>query len=669
MKWNSWFLESQQYNQHIGGYAEARNIPAIVDYVTTNSTFLSKYPFHVIGIFGRGWDDRETLTTSFIDEAPTLTNASRKVIVSNQEDFFQDFATTHGNAIPTYAASFGNEWELYSASMAELSARVKRSMEKLRGAEAMASLVSLKDSSFMNGRQSARDQAMINMGLYFEHDWTADGPVAKSARAAWQVRVEAAIASYVDTLHTDAATSLGHMIANPSPNRRFFVFNPLAWERTDVADYVYDPGGPFHVVEVTSGQEVPSQLVNIEVRVGSSLQSQKRVCILTTGVPSLGYKAYEIRTGSGTTFPSVITASGNTLENSLYKVVVSNHGAISSMLDKSHANRELVASLLNNLGGTATSGTVVIENSGPVSVTLKASSSSPLSHTSRITLFRDLDRVQIDNTITQNFSAEQRWGFHFNLSSPDVWHEEVGAVIRAKLLANNGHYSPRNARYDWLTLNHFVDMSGTGGAGVTLSNPDLYFMKLGNSGVSTLDTSTASLTVLAGGQVDGAAYGIASQNGETIFSQRFALRGHGGYQQVQAMRFALEHQNPLTTATIDGRAAVLPADSFSLISVSDPDVLLWALKPADDGPQNNLVFRLWNQKNADVNLAVSLPAGTISSAKSLTHIETELGSLSASAGTLPVSVKTQQMKTFSMVVALSGQPPNLLSPPTNLQVR
>ena len=39
------------------------------------------------------------------------------------------------------------------------------------------------------------------------------------------------------------------------------------------------------------------------------------------------------------------------------------------------------------------------------------------------------------------------------------------------------------SRLEWLTLNHFADMSGEDGAGVTLSNSDLAFMKLGNSAI------------------------------------------------------------------------------------------------------------------------------------------------------------------------------------------
>jgi alpha-mannosidase len=74
-------------------------------------------------------------------------------------------------------------------------------------------------------------------------------------------------------------------------------------------------------------------------------------------------------------------------------------------------------------------------------------------------LVSDSDRVEIRNDITQNFADVQTWNFTFNLDAPDLWHEEVGAVIRAKLLADGGQYSPRNARYDWLPLNHFAALS------------------------------------------------------------------------------------------------------------------------------------------------------------------------------------------------------------------
>jgi alpha-mannosidase len=57
---------------------------------------------------------------------------------------------------------------------------------------------------------------------------------------------------------------------------------------------------------------------------------------------------------------------------------------------------------------------------------------SPRRHTTRITLIRGLNRIDIRNNITENFGNVLTWRFGFNIPSPDVWHEEVGAIIRAK---------------------------------------------------------------------------------------------------------------------------------------------------------------------------------------------------------------------------------------------
>ena len=89
---------------------------------------------------------------------------------------------------------------------------------------------------------------------------------------------------------------------------------------------------------------------------------------------------------------------------------------------------------LNDLGPG--DGKLLVENAGPVSVTLRADATGPLAHTTRITLFRDSRRIELHNEITQTFADVRSWGFGFNLDRPDVWHEEIGAVIRAKLLGD-----------------------------------------------------------------------------------------------------------------------------------------------------------------------------------------------------------------------------------------
>jgi alpha-mannosidase len=636
MKWYS--LMS---NQSLGGYAEAYNPSSAVDLLDDKCLSDPGYGYNIGGAFGHGWDDLKVFTDEFVSVAKAKTNAERQVIVSNEQDFFEDFEKTHGAQLPSVSASFGNEWDLYCASMAEVSARVKRAVEKLRAAEALATMVSLKDRAFMDGRQAARDQAWMNLGLYWEHDWTADGPVSRSARRDWQRRIAGEIESYVESLAADAAAALGQLIEKTGTNLRFYAFNPLGWMRSDVADLPFADTDPFHVIDLTTGREVPSQVVTVD--------GERRLRILASNVPPVGYKVFEVRPGVGQTFADAATVIGNVLENEIYRVTVADRGAITSLIDKARSDREIVRSIsgraANDLG--ASSGSLQLEHAGPVTVTLLATASDPLSHATRITLLRGSDRISIRNELLQGFSDTHTWGFGFNLDSPDVWHEEVGAIIRAKLTTQGGHYSPRNARYDWLTLNHFADMND-GSAGVTLSNADCYFMRLGSSTVDNLDTTTPQISPLVGGQVDGPGLGIPSQGGDTHFLQRFALRTHGGYDRAAAMRFALEHQNPLVTAPITGGGSY-PERSHSLLTISNPDVLLWALKPADDGIEQGIVARVWNLAASRASYTLSWMQGYLEGARHVTHIETAIGDATVVNGKLQDALEPQQLKTFLLV--------------------
>jgi len=340
-------------------------------------------------------------------------------------------------------------------------------------------------------------------------------------------------------------------------------------------------------------------------------------------------------------------------------LTLEDRGAISSILDKSQGNREFAGSLqngrlrINDLGQDP--GKIEIENAGPVSVTVKATGSSPLLHTSRITLFRDSRRIDLRNDIQENFDGTHTWSFSFNLNQPDVRHEEVGAILRAKLLADGGQYSPVMSRLEWLTLNHFADMTGQDGAGVTLSNWDCSFMKLGDStivdGVSRLDVKTPQIQVLAGGQIDAPQAGIAKQGGDTHFLQRFALETHTGFNATHAMKFALEHQNPPVTDWIRTGGS-LPEKTYSLLTISNPDILLWAFKPAEDGLGKGLVSRVWNLTAKPQEYSLALATG-ITSAIKTTHLETDLDPLPVRNNAVTVRLEPSQIQTMRLMNAKS----------------
>jgi alpha-mannosidase len=667
---------------NLGTYLEAgASIPGAIKYLETDAGFVHRHvdpvtqqPYRVFGLFGFGGDDlarktgvtppptvpgvpglQKVISSAYSDHfhviAQQLTTPERQVIVSNELDYFADFEKSHGATLPSKTVTYGNEWDLYSASMSETSARAKRAVEQLRSAELLATLVSLKYPEFMRRHTVARNRAFTDIGLFWEHNWTADGPISRGQRAAWQEEVVTGIESYVRSVQAEAVIRLGGLIPRPEKANRFFVLNPLGWNRTGAADHAYSGAANIHVRDVATGLDVPHQIVK--------LNGARFLRILASEVRSAGYKVYEIIAGPGiapTDEAATIAGEGEfTFENAAVKIVVERDGAIRSLVDKRNGSAELAARIdglaLNDLAPNSSEGEpLTVENRGPVSVTLRARTGAGLDHSSTITLYRDSDWIDLRNEITANFSDVRHWSFSFNLAAPAVRTEEVGSINLDKLQSEGGDYAPTHARYDYVTLNHFADVTaGDGGHGVTVSNADLAFAKLGRSTVTNLDTATPQLNVLAGGQVDGRWLGIPDQNGATYFLQRFALRPHGAYDPVAAMRFALEHQNPFVTGALIGpTTGPFPADAFSLLTVSDPRVLLWALKPAEEGIEQGVIARLWNVSDAAAAATLSFAPG-LTSAQRTTHIETDLESVPLTATrTLPVTFARQQLQTYRL---------------------
>ena len=652
MKWNS--LQAQlpsavDRNQGPGGYAEARYPREVIPLVSSDPAFRARYPYDTIGVFGQGWDNADyyiplsDTTNSFPAVAASLSDASRDIIVSNMRDFFVDFAGRYGATLPTETTvSYGNEWEVSAAAFAAKSARLKRAVEKLRAAEAMATVVSLSDPSFTASRTAARDAAFRAMGLFFEHDLNGSGPCCTAdQRVAYQERQVIAVETYVEALHADAASALGGLVPAAAGTTRVYVFNPLGWLRTDVAEAARPGSVGATVTDVSTGKAVAAELI------GSG--ASRRLRFEAVGVPSLGYKVFEIRDGTPSAGASASYIAG-VLTSSRYKLRLAGNGAITSLQDRLSASRELVrvsdGLAINDFGpGT---GTVSVERIGPVSATLRADITSPLARTVRVTVFKSVPRLEIEDSIDQGFDATQTISFGLNLDAPSVRHEEVGAVIRAKL-APEGDYSARsqNAIYQWLTLNHFTDMSaGDNSYGVTLSNTDAYYMRLGNSDFHTLDTATPRIDVLAGGRVNTVS-DVANQGGDTAFRYRFALRPHAAYSQVTAMKTALEHANPLVTGTVSGGAgAPLPATNWALVKLTSANQLIWAVKPAEEGIAQGIIVRVWNQTPAATTFkaAIGLPY-TLRSTTRTSSIETDLASQAAAATVAANQIATYRLRT------------------------
>jgi alpha-mannosidase len=652
-----WYDYNEKSNPAFGGYAECRLYPKkrtvsqteeleqVIDKLDAYAN-TKTYPFNIAGAFGYGWDDLSTFVSNpFIDAAKNRSTDTRKVRVSNEVDFFEDVNQTYPN-LPAESLSYGNEWDIYCASMNETTAKVRRSLEKLRSAEALASIVSLNNKQFGSSLTESKLKAWESLGFYWEHNWTADGPVSRNARAKWQEKLQNNLTNYVDSLFLLSSTELGKQLSK-AKNPRFYVFNPLSWIRNDVADIAYDGDFPVKVLDVSSNQEVEKQLITKE--------GKKYLRIWATNLPSVGYKVFEIQKDAPKVFVNKLSASGDQISNPFYHIKLSPSGAITEIIDRKANNKQVVLAgkSLNNLGvKNLQEGTLTVENAGPVSITLKAVSADPILHTVRLTLFANTPRIIIEDHIQANFKDVKTWDFAFNLKDQTTRHEEVGAILTAKSEKRGGHYSSKQARLDWQTFNHFADMSESK-YGITLSNQDCTFFKLGESKVDSLWENSSELHALAGGQVDKkledkAMMGIFDQNGQQSFFYNFALTTHKAFDATAAMKFSMEHQNSLSTGWIDGENGG-NQNSFSLLSINNPSVLLWSVKPAEEGISAGLITRFWNMDAKPLSSVVTL-SKPIDSAWQTSHVETNEEKMNPVRGLLKADFNQFQMKSYRVKV-------------------
>lgn len=656
LKWYS--LESPGQNTYLGGYAEARDVDYTINGLAAKCN-TTAYPYEIAAGFGVGHDDVETTNDFLVEAAKAKTDPGQQIIVSNEVDFFKDFENTYGSSLPSASQTFGNDWDLACAAIAEVSGKIKRALEKLRAAEAMAAIAINYNPVFTAPLDSLKKEAWDALGLFWEHSMGGGGNIGLVERNAFQRRLETTITAYVDQLYDLSKSNLGNLITNNSGKPRFFAFNPLGWSRTDFADYAYNGSINIHVVDVVSNTDVPFQFIN--------KNGIDYLRIEASNIPSVGYRVFEIQDGPGSIFPFAGTNSGNIVENDFFRITYTNQGVLTSVIDKLNGNREITdltnGKYINDLGsGTASNGTTLLESNGPVSISiLTNTTASPLAHTTRITLFKNLPRIEIDNQITQGFSdSVVTWSYSFDVSKSTVWHEETGAVIKAKLVSNGGGYATQNARYDWSTLGHFATVNDTVSKySVTLSNQDCYFMKVGNSTETTLDENSAQLNVLAGGTIGG--YGIPDQGDDNVFNQRFALTTDTVYSATEEMKKALEHQNFIVCGAVTNPVNFLLPDEFSFVSNNDPGSVIWAVKPAEAGFDKGIVTRVWNL--SDTNATPTLSYGLfIDAAKRTSHVEKDMADiLIPNARNLPITIGHNEMKTFRVMLNVIALPVKSLS--------
>jgi alpha-mannosidase len=425
---------------------------------------------------------------------------------------------------------------------------------------------------------------------------------------------------------------MGKMIDSHGQKNVVFVFNVLNWERNGFVD-----------IKISGDFNAISDMVNGKTTEGIVITqgNEKYLRVYVSGIPSVGYKLLKLVNTRKQAVNDVFTFSGDRVETPFYTVKLDKSGAILSLFDKK-LKKEWANGKLNDLSGPDSDNGENIKVIGKDNrhIKLLCASGSPVKHKCLITFYADNARIDFENTIQQNFEGPLHWSFDFSVDQPEVWHEEVGAVIEAKLASAGGHYANKMARYDYLTLNHFVNV-GNSRESITLSNGSCLFFKLGNSKTDFLDANSSAIHVLIGGQVNDN-LGVIKQDGDTVFNQYFSLMPYGhAFNQAEAMCFSLEHQNPLKAAYVT-EGGSLKARKYSFFANNDKKSILWTLKP---GEEDGIVFRMWNMEPKFKATSISF-GKQLEKAMYVSHVETNIADVPVAGNTLSVDLNRYQIKTY-----------------------
>lgn len=307
---------------------------------------LSDHP-EMLYLYGIG-DHGGGPTRTMLDTADRLRSPDTvfpKIEFSTAKDFFSDLQTELPKLnIPTWNDELYFEYHrgVYT-TQAETKHRIRRDEQLTLDAEKYASLASLFALPYP---QDDLQLAWKNLLFDHFHDVMPGSGIAVNYLDAKRNLEDVA---RVDTsvIHNSLQELSAH-IDTRGRGLPVVVFNSLAWPRNDVVEIEAQLPTPAKQIDVvdSAGKPVESQLLSMD-----SATNRARLLIIAN-VPSLGYETYSVRGASRSAPDRVsIQASGDSLENEFVRLKLDRQtGCITSLFDK-RSQTEALAPAETDSGG------------------------------------------------------------------------------------------------------------------------------------------------------------------------------------------------------------------------------------------------------------------------------------------------------------------------------
>ena len=414
----------------------------------------------------------------------------------------------------------------------------------------------------------------------------------------------------LDTLeaHVDTRTV---KFSNSVP---LMIVNPLGWERSDLveADVQMPVSTPTISVLDSKGRVLSSEFISTD-----RATNTYHLFIEAKDIPSFGYEVVQVVPGERP-FVSDLKANGTTLENSALKVTVDpKTGCINSIYDKksqfetlaqNSCGNELIAFNDKPKMFDAWNIDADFEKSSTkldAADSVKLIESSPLRAAIRVTrtwqsskfvqdivLYSGTDQVDVVNDIDWHEThVLLKAAFDLAASGPMATYEIPYGTIQRPTTRNN---SWEAAKFEVPAI-RWADL-GDGKHGFSLVNEFKYgYDAAGHTlRISLLRSSTDP--------------DPNADRGHHHFS--YALYPHtGDWKQALTMRRGYEYNYKLRATQVDAHAGALPP-RYSFVAVENQNVVLTALKKAEDSNALTLRFYEWAGENGNVRIQVPKGATT-----------------------------------------------------------
>jgi alpha-mannosidase len=596
---------------------------------------------------------------------------------SGFHDALVNIAEQFGNAIPTVRGDGGPYWEDGIGSDALYAAMERENESRAPSAEKLATVGTLVNPRLAVNREEL-DSMWANMVLFDEHTWTSWNSVSDpdSDEAIEQLRVKDSRATRAtdqrnNILRSGMATLADSIAAGVDS---LIVFNPLNWKRDGKV-----------TIDLDKGMEIADRATKEPVRyvVLHEGPNFREVEFRAADVPPVGYKVYELR-AAHTAAPALQRTTSTTIESPFYRVELDPaSGSIRSIYDQ-ELNRELVntqsswrfGQYLYVTGGdqepnsilqyravsprpelythAAKDGRVISVEQTPWGWRAELASSTentPEIHT-EIRVYKGEKKIELTQEIDKKPELKKEavyFAFPFAMTHPQFQYEIQNGVVDPAQDMYPG------AGHEWFSIQHWISVQQDG-ISATVMPLDAPLATFGDINRGEWPTEF--------GQRPGNIFSYvmnnywhtnyrAAQGGH--FRLRYVITSAARTDAAALSRMGWEESTPLEHDQIrsQDKALDLPrpfhGNEASFLTIDDPDLLLDAWKPAEDG--NGTVLRFIDLGGEPRSVTIRTPLLSISKIVATDAVERDQEPIvPEDVHTFKVAVRPHQILTLRLIL-------------------